>query len=125
MAKVISIEGKIQRQCKDRANSLQLHHSGEYFACQTASKITEIYRIRTEEEVKKKLKRRQKRQKEKLKTKGTEEADGGSESVDPQITDKISLHVTIKTPAKVRSFDWAPSAVKAKESRINVICYIS
>lgn len=57
--------GGIPRQGKERVVTMSLNLDGTLLACQGADKLVELYHVRSEEEIKKKLKRRAKRLKEK------------------------------------------------------------
>jgi hypothetical protein len=57
--------GSIPRQGKERVVTMGLNADGSLLACQGADKTVEMYHVRSDEEVKKKLKRRAKRLKEK------------------------------------------------------------
>lgn len=80
--------------------------------------MLEIFRVRTEEEVKKKQARRAKRRREKQhkqssgstadggEAKEEEEEEGGEGEV--SVMDRIGAYKTIRTTAKIRSFDFKP-----------------
>lgn len=57
--------GVLHRQVKDRALEVKFHPAQDYFAVHGSEKSVEIWRIRSEEEVKKSLARKQKRRREK------------------------------------------------------------
>jgi U3 small nucleolar RNA-associated protein 12 len=79
----------------------------------------EIFRIRTEEEVKKKMERRRKRAKEKKEhdksKKQAKDMPGQAvtelaiELTEPQLVDYFTPHVVVRAGGKVRSFDIDPS----------------
>lgn len=83
----------------------------------TGEKTVDVYKIRSEEELSKKVARRKKREREKKKLKaggvGVEEEEdidlGGIE-----YRERLVLWTVLRAGGKVRSFDWAPDTVKAK-----------
>ncbi len=106
--------GSLSRQGKDRTIGVSFHLNGKYIAAHGSEKSIEIWRIRTESEVKKSIARKRKRRKEKL----NHEVDGPNgelqdietENVDlasAAITDIIVPFVIVRTSGKVRSIDWA------------------
>ncbi|KAI8372806.1 WD40-repeat-containing domain protein [Radiomyces spectabilis] len=98
--KAISLYGNVPRQSRDRIVTIQFHPSGKYVGVQAADKAVEIYAIRDYEYIRKKIQRRKKRAKEK-----------GKEieiSEEIQAEDEFSSQTIVRTPAKVRSFDFAP-----------------
>jgi len=57
--------GVLHRQVKDRALEVKFHPVQDYFAVHGSEKGVELWRIRSEEEVKKSLARKRKRRREK------------------------------------------------------------
>ncbi|RKP11159.1 WD40-repeat-containing domain protein [Thamnocephalis sphaerospora] len=120
----ISFFGSVQRQSRERVATLQFHPSGQYLLCQSADKTIEMFRIRTEEEIRKKQQRRQKRQREKQRKKGAADAvDGEPDTTTESIaaTDLITPYQVIRAPAKVRSADFAPVADLSRTSTIQLL----
>ena len=66
----------------------------------------EIFRIRTEEEVRKKLARRKKRTREK-KGKETEPDDDDTET-EVQLVDLFTPYLVVRATGKIRAFDFGP-----------------
>ncbi|KAJ3313416.1 hypothetical protein HDU76_002636 [Blyttiomyces sp. JEL0837] len=60
--------GVLERQSKERVVSIKVHDSGRYLAVQGADRLVELYKFRTEAELKKRAARLKKRQREKKKT---------------------------------------------------------
>ncbi|KAF9937104.1 hypothetical protein BGZ65_001814 [Modicella reniformis] len=113
IGKAITFYGSIPRQSKERVLTLKFHPSQEFLGCQASDKSIELFRIRTIEEIKKKMSRRKKRQREKqqaLLKKGDVEGAATEEPVDEtiQATDEITPWHVIRSGAKFRSFDFAP-----------------
>lgn len=105
--------GTLFRDGKDKANEIIFHPRKDYFAVHGAEKAVEIWRIRSESEIKKSLARKKKRRKEKLAKKGPAESedadiDGEDEDISKaSITEAFAQHLIVRTGGKVRSVDWA------------------
>ena len=105
-------KGTLYRRAKDRTTGVSFHPLGMMIAAYGAERSVEIWRIRSEDEVRKKLARKRKRKAEKLKgmngtvnddTTKTNQEDITSAGVD----DLLASHVDIRVGGKVRSVDWA------------------
>ncbi|KAK9464900.1 WD40-repeat-containing domain protein [Lipomyces arxii] len=103
----ISQRGILRRQSKDRAVTLAIHPTEPFIACHGTDRAIEIWRIRSEDEVKKSIARKRRRRKEKLVAQGVE-GDEGELDVD-LVNETYIPFVVVRTPAKVRSIDWALS----------------
>ncbi|KAK7695479.1 hypothetical protein QCA50_000115 [Cerrena zonata] len=105
-----------------RVSQITFHPSKPYLAVQSHDRSVEIFRIRTEEEVRKKQARRKKRAEEKkkqAKTKGkgkeTEEtAEINEEDDDIKLVDLFTPYLVVRASGKVRSFDFADEEHNAK-----------
>lgn len=105
-------QGVVLKQSGERAHTIKFHNNDRYFAVGNADRSIEVFRIRTEDEVKKSVARKIKRRREK--GLDVESEFGVSED---DVNEKFISYTVIRTTAKVRSFDWAhPSA-----SSINII----
>ncbi|KAJ4343338.1 beta transducin [Didymella glomerata] len=107
----LTARGILYRSGKDRTQGISFHPKSNYVAVHGAEKAVEIWRIRTEEEVKKSLVRKRKRRREKGKneTDGEpqeEEAEDKIDVADAEIGDVITSYVTVRTAGKVRSVAW-------------------
>ncbi|CCG81673.1 WD domain protein [Taphrina deformans PYCC 5710] len=102
--KVLAAKGTLNRQSKARPSTLTFHPSGQYLAAQSADKAIEIFRLRSQEEIEKRLKRKRKRREAKKDDIKLEE-DGPQDDV-ALLDDNIASYVIIRTPYKVRSVDW-------------------
>ncbi|KAI0750905.1 WD-repeat-containing protein [Daedaleopsis nitida] len=95
-----------------RVSQISFHPHKPYLAVQSHDKSVELFRIRTEEEVKKKQARRRKRAKEKEqekkeKGKKAEEADAPmdvQEEKDVELVDLFQPYLIVRASGKVRSF---------------------
>lgn len=107
---------------KHRVSQIMFHPSRPYLAVQSHDKSVEIFRIRTEEEVRKKQARRQKRAKEKkeqAKTKGKAkeaepEENADAESSEIELADLFTPYLVVRASGKVRSFDFGDEEYNAK-----------
>lgn len=120
--KFLADRGTLHRQSKERAVEIVFHPRRDYFAVHSVEKSVEIWRIRTESEVKKTLARKRRRKREKLAAGKGKKGDGDAEMVDveekaedvadAEISDVFAQHVIVRTTGKVRSVDWATSPGK-------------
>jgi U3 small nucleolar RNA-associated protein 12 len=107
--------GTLHRQSKERATEVCFHPKHDYFAVHGVEKSVEVWRIRTEAEIKKSLARKKRRRREKLakdkKADGDVGMDHAGDEVDDistaDISDVFVQHVILRTTGKVRSVDWA------------------
>ncbi|KAH7030969.1 WD40 repeat-like protein [Microdochium trichocladiopsis] len=111
--------GTLMRQGKDKATVIVFHPRRDYFAVHGSEKAVEIWRIRTEAEIKKSIARKKKRRREKNAQKKDKNAEGeaeGQEDDDEEdissadITDAFAQHLIIRTTGKARSVDWADNS---------------
>lgn len=101
---------------KHRVSQIKFHPLLPYLAVQSHDRSVEIFRIRSDDEVKKKMERRKKRAKDKKlhdKGKGKDEDMQGSQTIaikstEPQFIDYFIPHVVVRASGKVRSFDIDP-----------------
>jgi U3 small nucleolar RNA-associated protein 12 len=112
--------GLIQRQSKDKALEVSFHPRLDYFAVHGSAKAVEIWRIRSEDEVRKSLVRKRKRRREKQASESRAadaDAAGSDEKVDDisnaETADFFVSYVTVRTGGKVRSIDW----MRGKDSK--------
>ena len=95
---------------KHRVSQLSFHHHLQYIAVQSHDRSVEIFRIRTEEEIRKKQARRKRRAREKKKEKGQKEPDLGDEdNTEEREIDLVELftpYLIVRSSGKIRSFDF-------------------
>lgn len=110
--------GTLHRQSKDRATEVAFHPRRDYFAVHGSEKSVEVWRMRSEAEIKKSLARKRRRQREKQKSskKGDEVQTNGDDIVedtsDADISDIFVSYVTVRTGGKVRSAAWATASAQ-------------
>lgn len=108
--------GVLHRQSKDRATEIIFHSNRDYFAVHGSEKSVDIWRIRSESEIKKGLARKRRRRREKAKDgKAQEEemANGDDITEDvskADISDVFVQYVIVRTGGKARSVSWAGSS---------------
>lgn len=94
---------------KHRVTQLSFHPHLQYLAVQSHDRSVEIFRIRTEEEIRKKQARRKKRVREKKKEKGGKEPDTEDEENEERQIDIVELftpYLIVRSGGKIRSFDF-------------------
>ncbi|KAH8157787.1 hypothetical protein CIB48_g10463 [Xylaria polymorpha] len=109
--------GTLFRQGKDKAIEIIFHPRLDYFAVHGSEKAIEIWRIRSEAEIKKSMARKRRRRREKLTQKKGNQTDGDAEMDEGEeqeesvskadVTDAFAQHLIIRTGGKARSVDWA------------------
>lgn len=112
--------GTLHRHSKDRAVQVSFHPRKDYFAVHGVEKAIEIWRIRSDAEVKKSVSRKRRRRREKLASIKKDSTDGDVDMVSaaenededdanvlPDISDIFAQHIILRTTGKVRSVDWA------------------
>jgi U3 small nucleolar RNA-associated protein 12 len=105
--------GVLHRQSKDRATEVVFHPQQDYFAVHGSEKGVDVWRIKSESEVRKTLARKRKRRREKQKDGKQAEEDGAEEDEKNEDVSKADIgevfvqYVIVRTGGKVRSVDWA------------------
>jgi U3 small nucleolar RNA-associated protein 12 len=102
-----------------RVSQITFHPTQPYLAVQSHDRSVELFRIRTEEEVRKKQARRRKRAKEKRDTKGKGKADEDEKMEDEnnqqiQLVDLFTPHLVVRASGKIRSFSFGHDEATAK-----------
>ncbi|KAF1942629.1 WD40 repeat-like protein [Clathrospora elynae] len=104
--------GILYRQGKDRTQGISFYPKSTYIAVHGTEKAVEIWRIRSEEEVRKSLVRKRKRKREKAKNETNGDAQEEADADDKvnvgeaEIGELIVPYVTVRTAGKVRSVSW-------------------
>ncbi|KAF8316849.1 WD-repeat-containing protein [Clavulina sp. PMI_390] len=122
LAKMIHPLASLPLSARSRVSQIAFHPTASYLAVQSHDRSVELFRVRTEEEVRKKQARRKKREKEKKDKKGkSKEAD---EEVEPEAEGEMEKDVTLEdlfTPylvvrgsGKVKSFSFVDEEANAK-----------
>lgn len=118
LQKAINVYGQIPRQSRDRIVTIKFHLCGKYVGVQANDKSVELYKVRDHEQIRKKIQRRKKRAREK----GKNEAEISDEI---EAEDEFTSECLVRTPAKVRSFDFAPILDVEKAGQIQMVVSLS
>ncbi|KAF7983876.1 hypothetical protein HWV62_18218 [Athelia sp. TMB] len=113
LAKMIHPITTLPLSSRHRVSQITFHKSQPYLAVQSHDRSVEVFRIRTEEEVRKKQARRKKRTKEKKKGKQNEEddemADEGADGQEEiKLADLFTPYLIVRAGGKIRSFEFGP-----------------
>ncbi|TPX69418.1 hypothetical protein SpCBS45565_g02429 [Spizellomyces sp. 'palustris'] len=114
--RAVTSRGVLERQSKERVVTLKVHPNGRYIAAQGADRLVQVYRIRTLDEIKKKLARLKKRKEKKTK--------GEQEELEPVLTvaDEIPCIGNVRCSAKIRSFDFS---LKSQQDTLTLLCALA
>ncbi|CAI5756882.1 unnamed protein product [Candida verbasci] len=106
----IQEKGEMEKQSKARANEIEFKYlkNTELFSIQNADRTIEIFRIRSEDEIKKGVNKRTKR----LKEKGMREEEILLSIKESEISILITTFTTIRTTAKIKSCQWINNSKK-------------
>ncbi|KAJ8086500.1 beta transducin [Marasmius tenuissimus] len=129
VAKAIKAISSLPLSSKHRISQISFHPTHPFLAVQSHDRSVEIFRIRTEEEIRKKQARRKKRAKEKQEKKGKDEGATERSNEDPEdaeigIVDLFTPYAIVRGSGKIRSFDFGPGDTNAK-SGIQILTALS
>ena len=102
---------------RHRVSQLLFHPSKPYLAVQSHDKSIDIFRVRTEEEIRKKQARRRKREREKAKKKEKErkaEEDMDMDVEEVSLADLFTPYLVVRASGKIRSFSFSLEENEAK-----------
>ena len=118
-AKFLHDRGILHRQSKDRTTEIVFHPRRDYFAVHGAEKGVDIWRVRTESEIRKGLARKRRRRREKQKDGKAQDGDAvDGDDADAEdlskadVSDVFVQYVIVRTGGKTRSVDWAASGAQ-------------
>ncbi|KND02726.1 uncharacterized protein SPPG_01809 [Spizellomyces punctatus DAOM BR117] len=116
--RAVTSRGVLERQSKERVVTLKVHPNGRYIAAQGADRLVQVYRIRTLDEIKKKLARLKKRKEKKNK--------GEQEESEPVLTvaDEIPCIGNVRCSAKIRSFDFSLKS-QDQQDTLTLLCALA
>ncbi|KAF7352875.1 WD-repeat-containing protein [Mycena venus] len=120
ITKMIQSVANLPLSSNHRVSQITFHPTQPYLAVQSHDRSVEIFRIRTEEEVRKKQARRRKRAKEKKKESKGQGKAGEDENMDDendgeiQLVDLFTPHLVVRGSGKVRSFCFGPDDASSK-----------
>ncbi|KAL9106440.1 MAG: hypothetical protein Q9227_008528 [Pyrenula ochraceoflavens] len=113
--RVIRERGSFYRHGKDRTTSIKFHPRLDFVAIHGAEKAIELWRIRSESEIRKSLLRKKKRRRDKNNELNEDKHMNDAEDNDltdissALITEVFVPYVIVRTGGRVRSIDWAGS----------------
>ncbi|KAI5123399.1 hypothetical protein M0805_006107 [Coniferiporia weirii] len=111
---------------RHRVFQVLFHRSRALLAVQCHDKTIDIFRIRTEEEIRKKQARRKRREREKIKAKGDDKSAKGKDGKDDAkddmdvdsgqvgLTDLFTPYLVVRASGKIRSFSFSDEETDAK-----------
>lgn len=103
--KILKDRGTFYRAGKDRTTAVLFHPKRDIVALHGSEKSVELWRIRSEDEVRKSITRKRKRKREKL---GEDaEMDESPDATEMPVTEVFVQYVIVRTGGRVRSIDWA------------------
>ncbi|EGP87272.1 uncharacterized protein MYCGRDRAFT_93412 [Zymoseptoria tritici IPO323] len=119
---VLTSQGIIHRQGKDRTIGISFHPHQDYVAIHGSEKAAEIWRIRSADELHRHMQRKRKRRREKAAAAGETLGPEKDEALEaPEVTDVFVPFVIVRTGGKARSLSWVTMGSKtAKEIQILV-----
>ncbi len=127
--RILRERGVLYKHSKDRISGIAFHPREDYFAVHGSEKAVELWRMRSEGEIRKSLARKRKRRREKAaaseSNKGTDEvniADGDERPEDAasaEVGEVFVPYVIVRTGGKVKSIDWVHSKAR-KEMQLLV-----
>lgn len=110
-ARHLSDRGTLFRQNKDRATEIAFHPRRSYFAVHGSEKGVDVWRIKSQAEIKKTMARKRRRRREKHKDGKQPDQkmadDDLEDEANAEISDMFAQYVIIRTGGRVRSVDWA------------------
>ncbi|PCH41262.1 WD-repeat-containing protein [Wolfiporia cocos MD-104 SS10] len=125
VAKLIHSVATLPLSSNHRVSQITFHPTRPFLAVQSHDRTVELFRIRTEDEVRKKQARRRKRMKEKMeerKAQGKEpitsaDADMVNANQDVQLVDLFTPYLVVRASGKVRSFDFGDDDAAAASAK--------
>lgn len=105
VSKVVLPIATLPLSSRNRVFQITFHPTQPYLAVQSHDRSVEIFRIRTEEEVRKKLARKKKRAREKKGKVADPDSDDAETEV--QLVDLFTPYLVVRATGKIRSFDFA------------------
>jgi U3 small nucleolar RNA-associated protein 12 len=115
---------KLPLASRHRVSQILFHETQPYLAVQSHDRSIEIFRIRTEDEIRKKQARRRKRAKEKSKSKKeglddkADEDDAGSDEIN--LIDLFTPYLVVRANGKIRSFDFGVGDASSHKPGVQV-----
>ncbi|KAI8839624.1 WD40-repeat-containing domain protein [Chytridium lagenaria] len=129
LRKAVKLRGVLEKQHKERIVTIIAHASGKYLGVQGNDRYIELYKVRSESELRRRAARLKQRQREKKKSSKSMDVDDNADSdAEPQlaITDLMPRVGAVRCSAKIRSFDFSPFLKPSDDSSpFHIICGLS
>lgn len=103
----------------DRCATLSLNQSNNMLAAQSSNKILDFFRVRTADEIKKRLKKRMRKEKKGSVANTTSDEDqaaAATNAMAAQLSDELELCHTVRTTARVKGVDFSPAPPTSSSS---------
>lgn len=115
---ILKSQGIIQRKLgKDRTIGVTFHPKQDYISIHGSDKAVELWRIRSEDEVKRAMQRKLKRRREKAAAVGEALVPEKDDALDkPDVTDRFVHYVNVRVGGKVRSANWITTGSKTAKN---------
>jgi hypothetical protein len=106
---------------RQRISQIQYHPTAPFLAIQSHDRSIDVFRIRTEDEIRKKRARRQRRIKEKKSQKGAMDDEDIVENEDSeiQLVDLYTPYLVVRASGKIRSFNFVVNDLHAKVTQVS------
>ncbi|KLO08525.1 WD-repeat-containing protein [Schizopora paradoxa] len=128
LSKMITFAVSLPLSTKHRITEIAFHPTEPYLAVQSHDKNIDILRVRTEEEIRKKIARRKRREREKSKAKaskgkavekqveddGMDQMEVDGEEHEVNLVDRFTPYLVIRASGKVRSFSFSETESSTK-----------
>ena len=119
---VMTGQGVIQRQGKDRTIGVAFHPKQDFVAVHGSEKAVELYRIRPADEVRRHLVRKRRRRREKAAATGESLPPETDDSIGvPEVTDIFVPYVIVRTGGKLRSMALMTSSSKGSKRSLQLL----
>lgn len=113
---------------RHRISQISYHPSAPFLAIQSHDRSIDVFRIRSEDEIRKKKARRQKRAKEKKSQKGDSHDDSKAEDLgtaenedtEVQLVDIYTPYLVVRGSGKIRSFCFVVNEANSKSTQASV-----
>jgi U3 small nucleolar RNA-associated protein 12 len=110
---VLTSQGIIQRQGRDRTIGISFHPKQDYLAIHGSEKAVELFRIRSGDEIHRAMLRKRKRRREKAAAAGETLVAEREDAIDtPDVSDVFVKYMIVRTSGKVRSTNWVTTGSK-------------
>ncbi|KAF8165445.1 WD-repeat-containing protein [Crassisporium funariophilum] len=124
VAKMIHPVSTLPLSSKHRVSQIKFHPTQPYLAVQSHDRSVEIFRVRNQEEVRKKQARRKKRAKEKRQQElgkgkvhegeNDQELEDDADDMDSNLVDYFTPYLVVRASGKIRSFDFGSNESSSK-----------